>query len=182
MQADFSYETQGLGVPVWTFDWRGVKVSPTDVSLPSITYQATSVIPPVASAVVSSINAVMTLTIRKVAFKRNRSNSTARIAQNLSGGHAGFIFGRYSPEWEIEIERPARATFDPEALQAAATSIALSVQFGGTQYNKWTHSTAQGQIISVQPGNDGGLATVTFTVRGHASTPSANDAESILFN
>ena len=182
VQADFSYETQGLGVPVWTFDWRGVKVSPTDVSLPSITYQATSVIPPVASAVVSSINAVTTLTIRKVAFKRNRSNSTARIAQNLSGGHAGFIFGRYSPEWEIEIERPARATFDPEALQAAATSIALSVQFGGTQYNKWTHSTAQGQIISVQPGNDGGLATVTFTVRGHASTPSANDAESILFN
>jgi hypothetical protein len=182
VQCDFSYETQGLGVPVFTFDWRGVASAPSDAALPAITYDATAVIPPVASAIVTSINAVTTLTVRKVAFKRNRSNNTARIAQNLSGGHAGFIFGRYSPEWEIEVERPARATFDPEALMAAATSIGFSVQFGATEFNRWTHSTVQGQIVNVQPGADGGLATVTLTVRGFASTPSANDAELIVFN
>lgn len=182
VQCDFSYETQGLGVPIWTFDSRGVASAPSDAALPSITYTAPTVIPPVASAVVTSFNAVTSLTVRKVMFKRNRSNSTARIAQNLSGGHAGFIYGRYSPEWEIEVERPARSTFDPEALMAAATSIDLSITFGSTQYNKWKHSTAQGQIIAVGPGADGGLATVSFTVRGFASTPSANDAETILFN
>lgn len=181
-QSDFSYETQGLGVPVFTFDWQGVASAPTDTTLPSITYQATSIIPPVASAVVNSINGVTTLTVRSVKYKRNRSNSTARIAQNLSGGHAGFIYASYSPEWEVEVERPARATFDPEALMAAATSIAFSVQFGATQYNRWKHETVQGQIIDVQPAADGGLATVSFTVRGFASTPSANDAESLLFN
>jgi hypothetical protein len=182
VQCDFSYETQGLGVPVWTFDAQGIASAPADQSLPAITYGATGVIPPVASAVLYSINGVDTLTVRSCKFSRNRSNSTARIAQNLAGGHAGFIYGRYSPEWEIEVERPARATFDPEALHAAATSIAFSVQFGATAFNTWTHSTAQGQIIDVQPGRDGGLATVMLKIRGHASTPSANDAESLLFN
>lgn len=182
VQSDFAYETQGLGVPVFTFDWRGVASAPADLTLPALTIGAAGVIPPVASAVVASVNGVTTLTVRRVAFRRNRTTETARLAQNLAGGHAGFIAGGFSPEWEIEVERPARATFDPEALAAAATSIAFSVQFGATQYNRWTHSTVQGQVINVQPAADGPLATVTFTVRGFSSTPSANDAELLLFN
>ena len=182
VQADFSYETQGLGVPIFTFDWRGIASAPADQSLPALTIGAASVIPPVASAVIMSLNAVTTLTVRRVAFRRNRQTDTARVAQNLAGGHAGFIAGGFSPEWEIEVERPARALFDPEALHASATSIAFSVQFGATQFNRWTHSTAQGQVVNVQPGAEGGLATVVLTVRGHSSTPSANDAELLVFN
>ena len=182
VQADFSYETQGLGVPVFTFDWRGIASLPSDQSLPALTIGASTIIPPVASAVVLSANGVTSLTVRKVAFKRNRNVETARVAQNLAGGHAGFVAGAFSPEWEIEVERPARATFDPEALAAAATSIAFSVTFGSTQYNRWAHSTAQGQIINVQPASDSALATVTFTVRGFSSTPSTNDSELLLFN
>jgi hypothetical protein len=182
VQADFSYETQGLGVPVFTFDWRGVASAPSDLVLPALTIGAASIIPPVASAVVLSANGVTTLTVRRVAFRRNRNVETARVAQNLSGGHAGFIAGGFSPEWEIEVERPLRSTFDPEALHAAATGIAFSVTFGATQYNRWAHSTAQGQIINVQPGSDAALATVTFTVRGFSSTPSTNDSEQLVFN
>lgn len=182
VQCDFSYETQGLGVPVFTFDWRGIHVAPTTQALPALTIGAAAVIPPVASGVVNSINGVTTLTIRRIAYRRNRNTETARLAQNLAGGHAGFVAGGFSPEWEVEIERPARATFDPEALRASATSIAFSARFGATQYNRWTHSTAQGQIINVQPGADGALATVVITIRGFSSTPSANDAELILFN
>ena len=182
VQCDFSYETQGLGVPIFTFDWRGLHVAPVTQALPSLTIGAAAVIPPVAAGVVNSINGVSTLTIRRIAYRRNRNTETARLAQNLAGGHAGFVSGGFSPEWEVEIERPARATFDPEALRAAATSIAFSAQFGTTQYNRWTHSTAQGQIVNVQPGAEGALATVVLTIRGFSSTPSANDAELILFN
>jgi hypothetical protein len=182
VQADFAYETQGLGVPIFTFDWRGIALTPTDQSLPALTIGAAGVIPPVASAVVLSANGVTSLTVRRVAFRRNRNVETARVAQNLAGGHAGFIAGGFSPEWEVEVERPARSAFDPEALHAAATSIVFSVQFGATQFNRWTHSTAQGQIISVQPANDAALATVTFTVRGFSSTPATNDSELLLFN
>lgn len=182
VQCDFSYETQGLGVPVFTFDGRGTASNPTQQALPALTIEATSVIPPVAAAVVNSINGVSTLTLRRVAFRRNRSIETARVAQNLAGGHAGFIAGRYFPEWEVEIERALLATLNPESLLSAATSIAFSVQFGATQYNRWTHSSAQAQIVNVQPGADGQLATVVLTIRGFSSTPTANDAESLLFN
>lgn len=182
VQCDFSYETQGLGVPVFTFDWRGLHVAPITQALPALTIGAAAVIPPVAAGVVNSINGVSTLIIRRIAYRRNRNTETARIAQNAAGGHAGFVAGGFSPEWEVEIERPVRSGFDPEALRAAATSIAFSAQFGTTQYNRWTHSTAQGQIINVQPGAEGALATVVLTIRGFSSTPSANDAELILFN
>lgn len=182
VQCDFSYETQGLGVPVFTFTSRGIADLPTQAALPALTIEATTVIPPVAAGVVSSINGVTSLTIRSIRYVRNRAMDTARVALNLAGGHAGFIGGRYFPEWTVEIERPLLATFNPESLMANATAIAFSATFGTVQYNRWQHGTAQGQIINVQPGAEGQLATVVLTIRGFASTPTANDAESMLWN
>lgn len=182
VQSNFSYEAQGLGAPIFTFDWRGVASAPADASLPAITLQATGIIPPVASAVVNSTNGVTSLVVRRVSFRRNRNVDTARVAQNTAGGHAGFIAGGFSPEWELEVERPTRSAFDPEALMAAATPIAFSIAYGTVQYNRWSHSTAQAQIVTVQPGAEGGLATVTMTIRGFSSTPTTNDSETLLFN
>ncbi len=179
---DWSYEAQGLGVPIHTFAWKGVAVAPADQSLPAITLQAPSVIPPVASAVVSNLGVFTAAQIRRVAWRSNRNLDTARIAQNLAGGHAGFVPGGMVPELELEIERPTRANFDPEALMAAATSVAVDVQFGSTQYNRWKHTLAQAQLKAVTPGADGAVATVTLVYAAHASTPSANDAFSVLLN
>lgn len=179
---DWSFETQGLGVPVFTFNWRGIATLPADQSLPSITLDATGVIPPVASAVVGNIGAFTTATIRRVAFRLNRNVETARVAQNLAGGHAGFVPGGMSPELELEIERPALATFNPESELASATSRAVDVTFGSTQYNRWKLTLPQAQLSAVNPGADGGLATVTLVYRAFASTPTANDALSVLFN
>jgi hypothetical protein len=179
---DWSFETQGLGVPVWTFNWRGVATLPADQSLPAITIDSTSVIPPVASAVVANIGAFTTATIRRVAFRLNRNLETARVAQNLSGGHAGFVPGGMAPELEIEIERPTLATFNAESELASATSRAVDVTFGATQYNRWKLTLPQAQLASVAPGNDGSLATVVLTYRAFASTPTANDHLSLLFN
>lgn len=179
---DWSFETQGLGVPVYTFNWRGIASLPADQSLPVITLDATTVIPPVASAIVGNIGAFTSATIRRVAFRLGRNVEAARIAQNLAGGHAGFVPGGMAPELELEIERPALATFNPESELASATSRAVDVTFGATQYNRWKLSLPQAQLATVTPGNEGPIATVTLVYRGFASTPTANDHVSVLYN
>lgn len=184
---DFSWEANGLGAPVWTFDWRGVASLPTDVSLPAVTYLGTAIIPPVASATLTTIGSFTAGMIRKVSYKRGRNVDAARIAQNLAGGHAGFVPGGAAPMMDIELERTAlvgspfhtSAGVDAEALMAAATSIAVDVTYTGGTNNAWKHAFAQAQLVGVTPGNDGPLATVTLSFAAHASTPALNDYEKI---
>lgn len=173
---DMSFETQGLGVPVMTFAWRGVASLPSDQSLPSITVLAPLIIAPVAAGITLEIGSYTDAVVRRVAYRSNRNVETARINQLLAGGHAGFVPGGMAPELEIEIERPLRSTFDPEATMAAATSLALDLLFddGGTA-NNWGLSMPQAQLASVTPGGEGALATVTLVFRAHPSTPTAND-------
>lgn len=180
---DFTFETQGLGVPIFTFPFRGIgATAPTDTALPALTHQATSVVPPIASAVVENIGSWTSATIRRVAFRMNRNLDTARPSMGATGGHEGFVPGNIVPELELEVERPARATYDPEATFLAGTSAAVDVTFGTTQYNRYKISLPQAQLTQVTPANDGALATVTLVFRGFATTPAANDAVSILFN
>jgi hypothetical protein len=78
---DWSFETQGLGVPIWTFPFRGIgATAPTDVALPALTHEATSIVPPIASAVVENIGSFTSAVIRRVAFRLNRNVDTARVA------------------------------------------------------------------------------------------------------
>ena len=187
---DFGWEAVGLGAPIWTFNWAGLPSVPTDQALPSVTYLGTSIIPPVATAVVGNLGSFNAAMIRKVSFKRNRKIDTARIAQTASGGHAGFVPGGSAPMFDIEVERTAlvgspyhtTAGIDAEALMAAATSVAVDVTYGSTTGNTWKHAFAQCQLVKVVPGNDGPLATITLSFAAHASTPSANDAEKITFS
>lgn len=179
---NLNFETQGLGVPIWTINWTALASLPSTQALPAITIEAPAVIAPVASAITCTIGAFTTATVRRVAFRQNRSIDNPRLAMNLAGGHAGFIPGGMAPELEIEIERPVRATFDPEALLASADSRAVTVQFGSTQFNRWNVSLPQAQLSAVTPGNEGPIATVTLVYRAHASTPTANDFVSFLFN
>lgn len=173
---DMSFETQGLGVPVMTFAWRGVAGLPTDVALPSITVLAPSVVPPVAAGITLTIGAYTDAVVRRVAYRSNRNVDTARLNQLLAGGHAGFVPGGMMPELEIEIERPTRATYDPEEELSSADSRALSLLFdaGGTA-NNWGLDMAQAQLASVTPNGEGALATVTLVFRAYASTTTAND-------
>jgi hypothetical protein len=173
---DMSFETQGLGVPVMTFNYRGVATLPADQSLPAITVLAPSVISPVASAIVCEIGAFTDAVVRRVAFRLGRNIEAARISQTTAGGHAGFVPGGMMPELEIEIERPDRTDFDPEQERDDATARALTVTFddGGTA-NNWGLTMPQAQLASVQAGNEGPIATVVLTYRAFASTPTAND-------
>lgn len=179
---NLAFQTEGLGVPIMTVNWTGIADLPSTQALPAITIEAPTIIAPVASAITCTIGAFTTATVRNVAFRMNRSIDNPRIAMNLAGGHAGFIPGGMAPELEITIERPVRSTFDPEALLASAESRAVSVQFGATQFNRWQVSLPQAQLSAVTPGNEGSIGTVTLVYRAHASTPTANDFLSFLFN
>lgn len=180
---DFAFETQGLGVPIFTFDWRGIAGSlPSDVTLPALTHQATSVVPPIGPGMVVNIGALATAVVRRAAFRLNRSVDTARVQQNLAGGHAGFVPGGMAPELELEIERPARATYDPEAVMAAGTSAAVDLTVGTTQYNRYKLTLPQAQLTAATPSNDGALATINLTFRAFATTPAANDFFSLVLN
>ena len=188
--ADFGWESRGLGVPIWSFDCRGIVEIPEDDALPTITYPQHAILPPVAAGVVVTIGDFLTATLKGSTLKRQRSIDNPNIAQNLAGGHAGFVPGASRPVLTLIIAQTAEVaspyhTADglyPEALRAAATSIPVSIQFGSVQYFRHKYSMANAQLIDVRPGNDGQVATWELDFAPHPSTPSANDFDSILFN
>jgi hypothetical protein len=182
--ANWSFAAEGLGAPVFSFDWRGVSTTlPVDAGFPSITVDAATVQPFPTVAVLGSLGAFSAAQIRRASFNSNRGIDGARVAQNAAGGHAGFVRNGLVPTFEIEIERPARATFDPEALRDSAALSALSYQVNPTvQYNRFTLLMPQAQVVNVQPGNDGAIPTVTITYEGAPSTPTANDTVSAVWD
>lgn len=182
--ANWSFEASGLGVPVFTFDWRGVADTlPTDGAFPAITVDAATVQPFPTVAVVGALGAFTGAQIRRASFNMNRTIDTARAVQNLAGGHAGFVRGGFNPTFEIEIERPARSAYDPEAIRAAASTAAISYQVNPTvQWNRFTLSMPTAQLVNVQPGADGAIPTVTLTFEGKPSTRTANDAVSVVWD
>jgi len=179
---NWSFTADGLGVPIHDFANTGLIALPTDLTLPAITYPSAGVLPPVASAVVENIGAWSAATIRSVSFQSQRSIDNPRAAQNLAGGHAGFTPGGMVPQLTLVVERPARATYNPESLQSLATSAAVNVTFGATQYNRYTVAFPQAQLITVTPQNDGPVATMELVFQAHPSTPALNDYMSVLFN
>lgn len=181
---NFSFAAQGTGVPIFTFDWRGVPTSlPADQNFPAITIDADAVQPFPTVAVIGSLGAFTTAQIRDVSFNMNRGIDTARTAQNVAGGHAGFVRGGINPTFEIEIERPARSGFDPEAIREAASTAAISYQVNpSTQYNRFTLEMATAQLVDVNPGNDGAIPTVRLIYEGKPSTRTSNDAVRVIWD
>lgn len=181
---DWSFEASGIGLPIFTWAWKGVfDTLPADASYPSLTIDAASVQPFPTVAVVGTLGAFASPQIRRASFKLNRQIDTARANQNVAGGHAGFVRNGLNPTFEIEIERPARATFDPEVLRSTAASQAISYQVNpGAQYNRFTLSMPTAQLVNVVPGNDSAIPTVTLTYEAKPSTRTANDALSVIWD
>lgn len=182
--ANWSFEASGLGVPMFTFDWRGVfDTLPTDGAFPAVTYDAATVQPFPTVAVVGALGTFTTAQIRRVSFNLNRTIDTARVAQNVTGGHAGFVRSGVNPTFEIEVERPARVTYDPESIRDVASTAAISYQVNpSVAFNRFTLSMPAAQLVNVQPGNDGAIPTMTLTYEGKPTTRTANDSVSVLWN
>ncbi len=175
-------DATGLGVPIWKFMAQSVAPLPTDQDLPAVTYAQAGILPPVAQGVVCNFGAFTGAKVRSMKFNLNRAIDKPRISQTTAGGHDGFTPGGMNPQAVITIERPARATWDPDALRASATEFDFGYQVGTVQYNRWKLNMPTAQIVNVQNGSDNDVATVAVTVEGHGSTPSASDAVNFLFN
>lgn len=177
--------------PIWTFGMKGIiNAMPTDVALPTITYPLQTIAPPLASAILFTMGSLSTnAVVYSGSFDFGRELSP-RVGLSGSGAHLGFVPGDFKPQFTITLEATALATtpftsstgFDPYQLRDVATQFACSIRFGSTQYNKFTLSFPQAQVIDVKPSNNGPIATVDLTIAAANSTASANDSCSITFD
>lgn len=175
--------------PVWTFDARGIASVPTDSSVPTITYPSFSTIPPLASSATVVIGSFTTnAVVLGGSFTYNRGIDNPRVP--ISGNHLGFVPSGRGPRLTFTVEATAfvgspyhtSAGLDPTLLREAATSIAVSVQFGSTQYNRYKIELPTAQLVNVTPANNGPVATYTLEFAGHGSTPVLNDDCTITFD
>lgn len=142
-----------------------------------ITY-APTVLPPVPSPLVMTINAVTALIIRRFAVKGGRKVTE----RPNTGGHAGFQPAEREPVVEFTVEAPLYATINLKSLRDAPTTpFALSVPVAGAQYNRYTWSFPQGQISDVKESEDAGVALLEGTFTPHCTTANATDDISLAF-
>lgn len=175
--ANLSYVVEAGGYMTMSADISAViPAIPTDVSLPAITYS--SVMEPKAVAGVLSLGDFITPKWRRVEFQQNRV-VTSRMGGNATLGHEGFAVGRYDTKLIVDLEATAlvgspfhtSAGLDAFALDFARTEVTTSLQMGTIQYNKWTHTLANSQLVSVEEPSDGptGMWRLTFQVNSATS-------------
>jgi hypothetical protein len=162
-----SIEWADQGVPLWTFQARGVPGTIADSAIPSVTYPFLTGEPPKAVNIGLTIGDFTTAAVsRSGRFAMNRTLSP-RANQNASAGHKGFTPGRRNPTLEVVIEATAfvnspyhtSAGLNPYLLYEAATEVAFSVTFGSVQYNRIKLITADLQMTAPPtPEEDGDTA------------------------
>ena len=183
--ADWSFDFNDLGVPTHSFALQGIGGLPTTLSLPSITYDYTSVIPPVAAGSVISIGSWVAPIVKGGSFKLNRNLGNARARITDAGGHLGFVPGAMQPELTLMVEQTALVAspfhttggIAPDALREAATAITVSARFGTASFNRFTVTLNNAQLVNAQPAADDAIAMYELTFRGTGS-----NAVTVLFD
>ena len=174
--ADWMYEVQNGQPGLWTFTVNGVlQAAPSEVSWPAIVY-APSVLVPTASPLVLSINGVTSLVIRSLTLRGQRKIGARFPDANASSGHAGFHPSNRAIELEFLMEASLFATFNPYALRAAATAMAVTFQTGATQYNRTKFSLPQVQVRDASPEVVDEVPCTRVICTAHSSTPILNDS------
>lgn len=175
--ADMSFAIDAGGFCVFDFTIDGLMSDPTDVTLPTITYNTTQ--PAKAESLAVAIGAWSAPTVKKLTFKKGFVVGP-RLDMNQAG-HAGFACGRRKPELVITVEEPAIATFDPYAAWKAGTTEAISFTIGSAANNKMTFNAAQGQITDVKASAEGPVGTLDLTISCNMTLGGANDDYKITF-
>lgn len=170
--ANWSFTASDPAPPTHTFSISGIANGDvTDVTLPSITYNDTTVLPPVASGMSITIGSFTTnAVVYSVNFALNRTIEP-RVALTSGTGHEGFIPGGINPQITVQVEATAfvgspyhtSAGLDPIKLKEAGTAIAFSYQCGSTQYNRWKVSSTAAQLLTVVPSANGRVACWDLT-------------------
>lgn len=191
--SDLKFDFANPAPPIWTFDTMSIfSALPTDAAVPSITYPLQAVNPPLAATIAftlgnfTSANAV----VMSGGFAMQRQ-LFPRIALSSAAAHLGFIPGGRDPLLKVVLEATAltggqagtaASTFNPYDLRELALALAVTLQFGTTQYNRYKLNLPQAQVIDVVPQNNGPIATVELTIKPYASTAAGNDDFNIVFD
>jgi hypothetical protein len=183
--ADWSFDFNDLGVPTHSFALQGIGAVPTTLSLPTITYQYPTIIPPVAAGAVVSIGSWVAPDVKGGSFKLGRNIGNARARITAAGGHLGFVPGSMRPEITLMVEQTAlvgspfhtTGGIAPDALREAATPITVSVRFGSSATNRYTVTLNNAQLVMAKPAADDAIAMYELTFRG-----SGSNAVAVLFD
>lgn len=152
---DLSISTDG-GTPLkFAFPFNGLPGTPSDVSLPSITYNTT--LPPKAENISFTWNDITDLVIRSWNLDYNREIAPRMDLAGASGS-AGFAYGRRAPVMSMTVEQTELSTWNPYDDIKVKTTSAFSLQIGSVQYNRYT-VTGSAQLIGVTKAEDGPTAT-----------------------
>ena len=188
LYADLTIDLLGPQPVEFTFDWDGTMTTDVaDATLPAITY-APTLLPPKSTNVAFTLGAFTSGLIRKAQLKLNRKR-TPRVNINASG-HAGWSLGDRDPMLTVTVESMAlpstpynaSTAIDPYKLRDLATSLALSMTIGSVQYNRFTISSGNAQIVDVKEVEDGASACWELSIDLSASNASAEDDISIAYN
>lgn len=189
--SDWAFEWPNAGPPIHRFNLSGYfSADVSDASAPTVTYPLTSVQAPLANAVSLVLGSLTTNAVAYSGSFRLQREILPRVARTASGGHLGFIPRGRIPEATVVLEATAlvgtpftsSTAFDPYKLEETGQSIAFSVQFGSTQYNRWKLAFPQAQVVDINPTVVNGIACVELTIRGYTSTPVAADDITVTFD
>lgn len=179
--ATFGISVPAIGFATANFEVQGIcAAAVADAALPAITYDA--IVPPVANNITLDIHGWTAAVVRSIEFTTNREIG-ARADIN-SSGHAGYALGSRSAQTVVTIEAPALTALDAYALRDAATVLtAFSWQVGDTANNRLLlDGGSYSQIVGVEEGSDGPVATWAITVAHNMSGPNADDEYSLVFD
>lgn len=182
--ASFTWGSDSAAPPIFDFALQGTTALPVDVTLPAITYEADSVLPPKSENIRLVVNfggAVSTLKVRSYNFDQGLGISP-RLDLNVSAGHAGFARDKHESKYVVVVEAEALTTFNPESLWSAGTNGSINTIVGATDGNITELNMPQAQITNVTHGEDGSVATWEIEFTGYTSTSTAaDDFEFLLY-
>lgn len=190
---DYSVGADGPVIPIEEYAAHGLLGDATDVSVPTITYPLGAIDPPKSvGASLFSLGNFTGAILRKWSFKLGRTIGP-RLNQNTAAGHAGFGVVRRTPQLEVTVEATTRQTtpfhaataIDPDKLYDAATSLAVAINIGSTQYNRWKLTGPAAQIMTpprYEGEADNGAAVWSLTLQLNPSAINLNDEVKITYD
>lgn len=159
----------------------------------TIVYPNLAIDPPKSDGMVFAIGSFVLPDVQKCEFDSGWEDPSPRQLVSAAGAWAGWARGiTMAPRLKITLEKTAlvgspfhtSAGLDPYNLRKAATKLTgstVSVQRGTQQYNRRKTIFTQAQLVDVvEQDQNGSVSMVTLTFGPYSSTPTANDAVSIV--
>lgn len=181
-------------VPVWTASVIGIMTSPpTQVALPTLgAYTGTDLeslrvaanTPPKFEAGSVSLLGATPIRVKTIDFEFARAASP-RARDNSTGAHGGFTPDRRIITADVTIEQLALGTFNPRALDNAATLGTFTATVGSVANNRFlidTNALNTAQIVEVEDADDGPTAMTRVKLQFFPTTPTGNDEIRIRAN